>query len=203
MKPILLLSLLALAGASAEPSCCQKTEAAAEQGSASLYQLASKWTNQHGKEVTLASLKGKPVLVTMGYASCQYACPRLIADFMAIERALTEAERSQVSFVFVSIDPERDTPEKLKAFLGQYHVDQDRWSALRGTDDGILELSVALGNRYRKLENSDFAHSNLITLLSSDGEIVHRQEGLGTDPTDTVAALRELFKTATNSDKQP
>ncbi len=203
MKSILFVSLLTFGSVNAEPPCCAKKEAATEQSDTSLYQLTSKWTNQHNKEVVLASLKGQPVLVTMGYASCQYACPRLVADFMAIERALTEDEREQVAFVFVSIDPERDTPEKLKAFLGNYHVDQERWSALRGSEDDILELSVALGNRFRKLENSDFAHSNLITLLSPSGEIVHGQEGLGTDPVGTLAALREFLKTAVSCDKQP
>ena len=72
-------------------------------------------------------------------------------------------------------------------------MDQTRWSGLRGSQDSVLELSVAIGTRYRKLENNDFAHSNMITLISPTGEIVYKQEGLGADPTEILAALRKLL----------
>lgn len=175
-----------------KPSCCAEKEAAVE-AEGSVYQLEAKWTDQHKKEVSLSDYKGRPVLLTMGYASCQFACPRLVADLMAIERELTDDQKKGLRVVFVSIDPERDTPEKLAAFFDQYKVDQSRWSGLRGTEDGVLELSVALGTRYRQLENSDFAHSNRLTLLSSDGVILHNQEGLGTDPSEMLTALRKTL----------
>ena len=166
---------------------------ASVEAAGSVYQLDAKWTNQKGEEVKLSDYKGRPVLLTMGYASCQNACPRLAADLMAIERALSDDEKKQVLLVFVSIDPEHDTPEKLAAFLKARNVDQSRWFGLRGTAESVLELSVAIGTRYRKLENNDFAHSNMITLLSPAGEIVYKQEGLGADPTETLAALRKII----------
>lgn len=179
----------------AEPSCCAEEEAAAE-AAGSVYQLDGRWTDQHNKSVALADFKGKPILLTMGYASCKFACPRLAADLMAIERELTPEQKEQVSFFFVSIDPENDTPEKLAEFLGQYKVDQSRWFGLRGSADDVLELSVAIGTRYRAIENGDFAHSNRISLISADGVILHTQEGLGTDPKDMVAALGETLSAA-------
>ena len=197
--PAIFLSLcLAVAaaekGATAveKKSCCAKKEASvAAEGS--VYQLDAKWTNQHNKQVSLADFKGKPVLLTMGYASCKYACPRLAADLMAIERELTDDQKKQVNIVFVSIDPERDTPEKLAAFFKERSVDQTRWSGLRGSQDSVLELSVAIGTRYRKLENNDFAHSNRISLISPEGVIIHNQEGLGTDPAEMLTALRKVL----------
>ena len=175
-----------------EPPCCHEEEAT-DAAAGSLYQLDAKWTNQHGKEVKLSDFKGRPVLLTMGYASCKFACPRLVADLMAVERSLTDAEKKQVAFVFVSIDPARDTPENLATFFKQYNVDQTRWSGLRGDEDGVLEMSVAIGTRYRKIDNNDFAHSNTLTLLSPSGEIAHQQQGLGTDPAETIAAMRKLL----------
>ena len=197
--PAIFLSLcLAVAaaeeGATAveKKSCCAKKEASVE-AEGSVYQLDAKWTNQHNKEVSLADFKGKPVLLTMGYASCKYACPRLSADLMAIERELTDDQKMQVNIVFVSIDPERDTPENLAAFFKERSVDQSRWSGLRGSQDSVLELSVAIGTRYRKLENNDFAHSNRISLISPEGVIIHNQEGLGTDPAEMLTALRKVL----------
>jgi protein SCO1/2 len=126
----------------------------------------------------------------MGYATCKFACPRLASDLLAIEKKLTPAELENLSIVFVSIDPERDTLAQIKTFFDQYKVDHNRWYGLRGDEDAILELSVALGIRYRKTTEADFAHSNIIALLSPTGEIVHRQEGLGTDPSALITALR-------------
>jgi len=202
MKFLTLIPILALPlfAESPTPSCCEHEEkpAAAAVSDESIYQLDATWTNQDGKKLTIADLKGRPVLITMGYATCKFACPRLAADLMAIEKSFTEAERKQFSIVFVSIDPERDTPQQLKTFLSQYPVDQSRWNGLTGNDDDVLELSVILGIRYRKVNETDFAHSNIISVLSPTGEIVHRQEGLGTDPTETIAILRGLLKKSAN-----
>ncbi|MGJ8642846.1 MAG: SCO family protein [Luteolibacter sp.] len=193
---LLLSACLSLFATAAEetPRCCDE-EIPAEEAAGSIYQLDATWTSQHEKEVKLSVFKGHPVLITMGYASCKNACPRLAADLMAIETSLTDEEKARTTFLFVSIDPEHDTPEKLAAFLKQYNVDQTRWIGLRGTDDSVLELSVALGVRYRKIENDDFAHSNLITLLSPSGEIIQTKEGLGTDSAEITAALKKLLAT--------
>ncbi len=172
-------------------SCCEHKEDATAATAESVYQLDATWTNQLGKPMTLADLKGRPVLITMGYATCKFACPRLASDLVAIEKKLSAEERENLAIVFVSIDPARDTPEQIKAFFDPYKVDPKRWFGLRGDEDAILELSVALGIRYRKVNETDFAHSNIIALLSPSGEIAHRQEGLGTDPTDLITALRK------------
>lgn len=176
-------------------SCCEHKEETAAATAESIYQLEATWTNQDGKPMSLGDLKDRPVLITMGYATCKFACPRLAADLLAIEQKLTAAEREKLAIVFVSIDPQRDTPEQIKTFLDQYKVNYLHWHGLRGDTDAILELSVALGIRYRKVNDTDFAHSNVIALLSPTGEIVHRQEGLGTDPTKLITALRSLEKT--------
>lgn len=187
------LSLTFLTDAQDKPCC--KVEKHEEKSTAataeSIYQFDAEWTNQHDKKTTLAAFKGRQVLITMGYATCKFACPRLATDLTSIEKQLTEAERESTSIVFISIDPARDTPTLLKAFLDEYKVDQKRWHALTGKEDSVLELSVALGINYRKTNETDFAHSNIITLLSPTGEIVHRQEGLGADSTELLAALRK------------
>lgn len=197
---IIIFSLALLAAAHAKP-CCEHEEKSTVAAADSVYQLDATWTDQHGKETTLSALKGRPVLITMGYATCKFACPRLVADLTAIEKQLTPAERGNLAIVFVSIDPVRDTPAQIKAFFDEHQIDQKRWHGLTAGDDAVLELSVALGIRYRKVNDTDFAHSNIIALLSPTGEIIHRQEGLGTDPAALIAALRKLDKPA--ADKVP
>lgn len=159
----------------------------------SVYDLESKWHDQHNKERTLANFRGKPVIMTMGYASCKFACPRLMADLMGVERKLTDEEKKSVQFAFVSIDPEKDTPTAMGKFFDQYHVDQQRWFGLTGKTEEVLELSVALGIRYRKLDSLDFAHSNRLLLLDSQGAVVKFIDGLGEDPAPLLEALRKLL----------
>ncbi len=202
--PAILTVILGLGLASVHASsCCEHQEESTDASTESIHQFDASWTDQHGKEFKLAELKGRPVLVTMGYATCKFACPRLAADLLAIERQLSPAERSQLAIVFVSIDPERDTPAAMKRFLDQYKVDHQRWHGLRGEEDAILELSVALGIRYRRVNDTDFAHSNVLTLLSPAGEILHRVEGLGADPTTMLAAIRTVLAPDEAPDSRP
>jgi len=194
LLPALCSLAILLPVASNGSSCCEHNEeAAAPTAADSLYQLDATWTDQNGKAFKLSTLKGRPALITMGYATCKFACPRLAADLLAIEGKLTPQERQSLAIVFVSIDPQRDTPQQIKTFLDQYQVDHQRWHGLRGDEDAVLELSVALGIRYRKVNETDFAHSNVIALLSPTGEILQRLEGLGTDPAPLLKVLRPLL----------
>ena len=56
----------------------------------------------------------------------------------------------------------------------------------------VLELAALLGIKYKKEPTGQYAHSNLITLLDKNGEIVHQQPGLNTDPASMIAAVKKL-----------
>lgn len=158
----------------------------------SLYELESEWFDQEGRNLPLRALKGKVRIVAMGYTSCKFACPRIIADLQRIEGELSKGgiTTDQVGLSFISIDPEVDTPEVMKDLERKYQMDPKRWLLLTGDEDGVLELAVALGMKYRKTSAMDFAHSNIITLLSADGTIVHQVAAIGTDLSEFVGMVR-------------
>lgn len=159
----------------------------------SIYHAESTWTDQAGRERLLASLAGKPRLVAMLYTSCAHACPRIMLDLKRIEGELGP-RADDVGFVIVSIDPERDTPDRLAEFARGSRLDPARWTLLSGDEDEILELAALLGVQYRRTNAGEFVHSNLISVLDPAGVIVHRQQGLGTDPAETLAVLRSLME---------
>jgi protein SCO1/2 len=64
---------------------------------------------------------------------------------------------------------------------------------LHGTENDVLELAALLGVKYRSVGETIFAHSNLITVLNKEGEIVHQQEGLGVKHEETSAAVNKLI----------
>lgn len=188
---------LALAGcaagdASRTASCCSKEPVGpASLSDRSIYQVDSSWTNDAGAALKLVNLGGRPQVLTMFFASCEYACPVLVHDMKRVEAALPETLRGRVGFVLVTFDTERDTP----AALAEYRRRQElpaNWTLLRGGPDDVLELAALLGVKFKKDARGQFAHSNLLTVLSPGGEIVHQQIGLNQSPQDTVKRLAGL-----------
>ena len=172
------------------PCCAAGSDLTPEEASdGSIYQLRSQWRDDLGKQRILASLAGRPQVISMGYSTCKFACPRLLADMRLIESGLPAEVAANAGFVFVSIDPQTDTPQRLAAYRTENRLDSTRWTLLCGDEDAVQELAVVLGIQYRRIGDSDFAHSNVITVVNADGEIVHRQEGLAADPAASIRAV--------------
>lgn len=152
----------------------------------SVYQVASPWTDQHGAERTLAELRGRPQVIAMVYTHCGSACPRIVGDMKRLE-----ATHPGLEFVLVSIDPDRDTPGRLREFAEGSRLG-DNWTLLRGADDDLLELAAVLGVRYRRINAEEFMHSNVITVLDAEGKVAYRQEALG-ELAGTFAAVARLL----------
>jgi len=194
----ILLSLTIITTAFAEVSSLTLPAGEAMEGS--VYDLDSEWFTQDNKKITLGDLQGKVRVVAMGYTSCQYACPRIIADLKRIEKELQGEALNPVklSFSFISIDPENDTPERMKQLEKDYRFDPDRWLLLTGNEDGVLELAVALGMKYRKTSAMDFAHSNIITILTPNGRIAYQTSEIGADISRTLAEIQKCLKEGKN-----
>jgi len=84
-----------------------------------------------GQPRTLADWKGKVTVVFFGYTQCPDVCPTTMADLAAIRKSLG-TDGAKLQSVFVTIDPERDTPEVLKAYVANFGPG---FTALRGTPD--------------------------------------------------------------------
>jgi protein SCO1/2 len=201
MKTKILTAMAALlvCGASAAdktlPPCCANTNllAATNYTDKSLFNLDSVWTSDTAKQIKLGTLRGKPQVVAMFFASCQYTCPLTIHDLKGIESALPANLRTNVGFVLVSFDSERDTPAALTEARKKHDIKGANWTLLRGDTEDVRELAAMLGVSYRKDANGQFAHSNVITVLNSEGEIVFQQPGLNLPPDVIVAKLEAML----------
>ena len=152
----------------------------------SIYNLPSQWTNQDGKDIELKSLRGNVLVMVMIYTTCKAACPRLVADMRNIESRLNVKTKKNVKLILVSIDPETDTPEKLKAFAIANKMNNDPWIFLRSTEENTREFAAILAVNYKKISPIDFSHSNIISVFNPDGELVYQQEGLGVNNDKTI-----------------
>lgn len=160
----------------------------------SVFNLPSHWTTQNGDEIELKDLQGKVIAMVMIYTSCQSACPRLVADMRTISQKIPQDKKDQVQYVFVSIDPKVDTPERLKDFAKENHMDSEEWLFLRGTEEDTREFAAVLAVNYKRISPIDFSHSNIISVFNKQGELIHQREGLSVDSKETVDAITKQLK---------
>jgi protein SCO1/2 len=160
----------------------------------SIFNLPSAWTNQEGEDIALESLQGKISVMVMIYTSCKAACPRLVADMRNIAKQIPKDKTDQVQYVFVSIDPEVDTPKRLKKFAIENQMDSPEWLFLRGTEEDTREFAAVLAMSYKRISPIDFSHSNIISVFNRKGELIHQREGLSVDSKETVAAIQNLLR---------
>ncbi|MGB0369347.1 MAG: SCO family protein [Flavobacteriales bacterium] len=155
----------------------------------SIFNLTSKWKTEENETIVLEDLRGNVLVVVMIYTTCKAACPRLVADMRNIH---DKVEESSVRYILVSIDPENDTPERLKAFAIENQMDGEEWTFLQGTVDDVREFSNVLAVKYKQISPLDFSHSNIISAFDESGVLRHQQEGLGVDNAALVAELKKM-----------
>ena len=93
--------------------------------------------DQTGQPRTLADFKGKVVVVFFGYTQCPDVCPTTMVELAQVKKALGQ-DGERVQGLFVSIDPERDTPEILKAYMASF---DPSFVALRGSVEQAQEAA--------------------------------------------------------------
>ena len=157
----------------------------------SIFNLTSTWTNQNGEDLQFEDLKGDVLVTVMIYTSCKAACPRLVADMRNIEERLSKKTKKNVKMVLVSIDPNTDTPARLKEFAEENIMDKEPWLFLRSSEDNTREFAAVVAVNYKKISPIDFSHSNIITVFNDQGEMVFQQEGLGVNSDATIQNIEK------------
>jgi len=123
--------------------------------------------------VSLTDFRGKVVLLYFGYRSCPDICPTSLATLSTAWQKLSEDEQNDVQLLFVSLDPERDTPILLKDYVDYFRANI---LGLTGSEVVLSQLAKQYGVAYRKVE-SDSAlgylldHSASIYLLDQQGQL--------------------------------
>jgi protein SCO1/2 len=124
-----------------------------------------------GEPVSLSDYRGKYVLLDFGYTFCPDVCPMALSDLSkATELLGDQADKTQV--LFISVDPERDTPERLAAYLPYFH---ESFIGLTGTPEDIQQIATAYGVFFEKSSNktTDYLidHTATITVVDPKGYV--------------------------------
>lgn len=152
----------------------------------SVYHVGGSWQTENNKTIQLASLAGRPQIIALIYTGCSNSCPVIVESMKRIEKKIPTKMRNEIGFVLVSLTPDTDYPKVLKAFAEKKQLNQN-WKLLRGNNASVRTLSNSLNGRYKVIKDGDVAHSNTVTLLNSQGQILIQSSG-------TLTNIKPLIK---------
>lgn len=126
-----------------------------------------------GQPFSLTSQRGKVVLVFFGYTFCPDACPTTLSKLSSVYRKLGD-DASKVKTLYITVDPERDTPDVLKADLGNFRIDAIGLTGAKAEIDTVVQQ---YGAAYEIVQTPDSAakytvsHTTTLYALDPKGRI--------------------------------
>lgn len=128
--------------------------------------------NQDNKAVTDKDFTGKYMLVYFGFTSCPMICPTDMSDITLALNSLDENQLAKIQPIFISVDPKRDTPEKIKEFISSFHP---KFIGLTGTKEQVDTAEKAYKVYAKEIEEEgkeDYTmdHSAYTYLMGTDGK---------------------------------
>jgi protein SCO1/2 len=151
-----------------------------------------KLTDQNGKTITDQDFKGRPFLVFFGFTHCPEVCPTALFDISEVFNKLGP-DADKLNALFVTVDPERDSPETLKEYLSSFNP---RLIGVGGDPDALAAVAKAYRVYYKKvpLKDGDYTmdHTAIVYLMDKNGQFVS-PFNLKRRPEDSAAELRRYF----------
>jgi len=156
-------------------------------------------TNQNGRAVSLADLRGHVWVADIIFTRCAGPCPRMTRQMKELEKALPAG--SDTKLVTLTTDPDYDTPAILKTYSERFSADLSRWTFLTGTKPEIRKLginslklaAVEKSPEERESPNDLFIHATLFVVVDRKGQLrgVFETTGEGIDPKQVQAKILE------------
>lgn len=136
-------------------------------------------TNQLGKQVSLSDLKDKIIIADFFFTSCPSICPSLTRNMKRLQDAFNKTD-TVVRFISFSVDPIRDTPEKLKAYSDKYGINPDTWWLLTGDKNEIYDIAKKefKANIADTNVDTNFIHTEHFFMLDKDRVVRGWYKGL-------------------------
>jgi protein SCO1/2 len=150
-------------------------------------------TDQHGQPFRFSDQLGNVILLFFGYTQCPDVCPTTLATWRKVHEALGD-DVERVRFVFVTVDPERDTAERLGLHVNAFNPD---FTGLVGPDEELQAIYEFFGVIHEKVTSESAAgylvnHTATTFVLDPEGQWRLR-ESYGTEVPDLVYDIRQLL----------
>ena len=152
--------------------------------------------DDHGRPVSLGSLKGKVVLLDFIHIGCPGVCATLVSKFGEVADSLKPELGSKVVLLSVSNDPEHDRPEQLLALARSSDADLDGWLFVTGKPTDVDRVIRAFGVNNERMPDGSPAHITQVFLLGTDGQKKREYRGMLMKPQAVVSEIREAMTQA-------
>jgi protein SCO1/2 len=159
-------------------------------------------TNQHGRAVSLADLRGQVWVADIIFTRCAGPCPKMTRQMKELQDALPPNSRAKL--VTLTTDADFDTPPVLKTYADRFGADPNRWMFLTGTKEEIAKLAIdslkltAVEKKPEERQSPQdlFVHSTIFVVADKRGQLrgVFETTGEGIDPQQVRAHLLATVK---------
>jgi protein SCO1/2 len=150
--------------------------------------------DQDGRPASLEALRGRFVLVDFIYTSCPGPCPILTGVHVEVQRRLPPELRESLRLVSISLDPERDTPERLREYAKARGADLTSWSFLTGPPAAVDAALRAFGVGKSPGKDGEIDHLVVSFLIGPEGRVERRWVGLDHPPEEILADLLRMLR---------
>lgn len=152
-------------------------------------------TRENGSRFRLSETRGQAVLLFFGYTSCPDVCPTTLAELKQSLEKLGEQQAKQVQVLFVTVDPERDTPARVQEYVDHFNPS---FIGLSGTESELAQVWHDYGVFREIVDGTSAAgyivnHTARVTLIDQDGNM-RVSFAFETPVEDIVHDLRLLLK---------
>ena len=130
-------------------------------------------TRSDGTSFRLSEMRGRVVLIFFGYTSCPDVCPTTLAELNLALEKLGEDRSAQVEVLFVTVDPQRDTPERVQEYVNHFNP---KFIGLSGTEIELAEIWNNFGVFRQNVESSSATsylvdHTARVTMIDQQGNL--------------------------------
>jgi protein SCO1/2 len=152
-------------------------------------------TRSDGSSFRLSEMRGNVILVFFGYTSCPDVCPTTLAELKLVLAELSEEDAARVKVLFVTVDPKRDTPERVQEYVDHFNKS---FIGVSGTEAELEKVWQAYGVFRLEMPGSSASgytvdHTARVTLIDQDGNM-RVSFGFDTPVDDVVHDLKLILK---------
>jgi protein SCO1/2 len=129
--------------------------------------------DQNDRPVKMSDYRGKVVLVSFIFTTCNGTCPATTHRMARLNQELARRSelKDHVQFVSISLDPKRDTPETLRGYMRLYDIDGGNWTFLTGAPKAVEPVLASWGMWARPAANGQLDHPSRVYLVDRQGDI--------------------------------
>jgi protein SCO1/2 len=149
--------------------------------------------DQNGASISLASFRGRPVLLGFVHTSCKGPCELMTAKMRQVDQKLGSDVDTKVTMVTVTTDPDHDGPPAMLAYAKAQGANLPGWYFLSGKPANVRRVLALFGIAHEESEEDEMTHVLDLYLIAPDGTRAHHYSGIETSPDQIASDIRKTL----------